>query len=294
MSEQLTENLDNKFEQLMSKIQFDPEKATLEDNKKEEEDFRKSYKLEDGDTFFRIIPFDDGSVIMKTDVHMNLGAPFLCPNKLDRSVECPECKLGWDIYNNNGKKHTDDSKNYLSQEKWFIRGIVRAKEKEDIEKYGHPVIRFIDFTPTVGKVIASYFTKAEVEEWGNICDFTLGRDLKIKKDGEKAKLRQASLSIERAPSQKPLFTGVKVGTPEFKNYFVQMFEKALNPNDRFASKTPLEILDLLDRHLAKLKKTNTSKTDDVETSSKFEDESADFKQKMKSLEGDFEKVLESL
>lgn len=298
MSEQL-ENIDDKFSKLFGAIKFDPTKNNLEE-KPEEEDLKKAYKFTDGETLVRLVPFEDGSVIKVVDVHMNLGVPFLCPNKLDRNVDCPSCKLGWDIYNKNGKKHTDDSKNYLSQEKWFVRGIVRSKEKEDIEKYGHPVLRFMEFTPTVGKKILSYFSDKEIEESGDITDFQLGRDLKIKKDEVKAKARQASIEIDRSMSQKPLFTGVKVNSEDFKKYFVLMLEKAVDSQERYSKKSPVEVLELLERHLDRLKKKNKDSSTDEEEVSKpsFEDESSDFKQKMKSLEEDaeteFKKFVEGL
>lgn len=290
MSEQVEQA--DKFEQLMSRVKFDPDtvkQLAVESGQQEpDEDFRRSYKLKNGENVFRIVPFDDGQIIKIFWVHMNLGVPFLCPNKLDKTHKCPDCDFGWKLYNENGKKHTDDSRNFLAQEKWLVRGIFRAEEEADIKKYGYPKLRFLELSPTNGKIILSYFNKENIEEWGDISDFTNGRDLKIKKDEEKAKARQSSVAIERQPLVKPVFSKVKTGTKEFKEMFVNVFENAVDVDSRYESKTYEQILELMKKFKDKMK---SSDGDDS-----FSHESDEFVKARNSVESesDFDEIMKRL
>ena len=240
MSEQLS-----KYQELLKKNKFNPESIVPKEEVKEE-DLRRSYKLKNGLNEFRLIAWDDGSPVMKNWIHMNLGVPFFCPNKLDKTEKCPDCDFGWKLYNDNGKQHTEESRNFLAQEKWTIRGIVRAEEKSDIEKFGHPQIRFIDLSPTNGATVESYFAPAQIKKWGDLSDYFKGRDIELTKDEAKAKARQASTVIERSAVQTPIFTDVDPEDPKFESMFVRMFEAAIDNSDRFERKTYKEILELME------------------------------------------------
>lgn len=244
----------SKLEELQNKYKFNPETAKPA---KTEENFRKSYTLENGLNKWRTVCFDDGSLIIEMMVHMNLGVPFLCPNAYDKSIKCPSCDFGWKLYNENGKKHTDESKNYLKQSKWVMRGIARSKEKEDMEKYGHPVLRFLDLSPTNGKSILDMNSRAKIEEFGDFTDLLSGRDLLLTKDEAKAKLRQASVSIERGGKDTPVLSLVKSSDPSFEDIVVKMFDSAVKLEDRFEKKEPEAILELLEAHLSKIQKSSS-------------------------------------
>lgn len=240
MSEQLS-----KYQELLKKNRFNPESVIPKEDVKEE-DLRRSYKLKNGLNEFRLIAWDDGSPVLKNWIHMNLGVPFFCPNKLDKTEKCPDCDFGWKLYNDNGKQHTEESRNFLAQEKWTIRGIVRAEEKSDIEKFGYPQIRFIDLSPTNGATVESYFAPAQIKKWGDLSDYFKGRDIELTKDEAKAKARQASTVIERSAVQTPVFTDVDPEDPKFESMFVRMFEAAIDNSDRFERKTYKEILELME------------------------------------------------
>lgn len=255
----MTEQL-SKYQELLNKNKFNPETVVPKQDQKEE-DLRRSYKLVNGPNEFRIIAWDDGSIIKINWVHMNLGVPFLCPNKLDKSEKCPDCEFGWRLYNENKKEHTDVSRNFLAQEKWTIRGIVRAEEKADVEKYGYPKIRFIDLSKTQGVLIESYFTPPQLKKWGNISDFFTGRDIELNKDEAKAKARQASVGIERSAVQSPVFVDVDPKDPKFEDMFVKMLENAIPNEERFETKTYKEILELMDN----FRKKATAKEEKEET-----------------------------
>lgn len=282
---------EDKFDQLMNKVKFNPDTAKqlayASGEAEPDEDLRRSYKLKSGDNLFRIIPFEDGSVIKVVWVHMNLGVPFLCPSKIDKSEKCPECDFGWEMYNRNNKKHTDDSRNFLAQEKWFVRGIVRNEEKEDIEKYGYPRLRFLDLSPTNGKTVLSYFDEKNLEEWGDISDLFNGRDLKFKKDEEKAKQRQASVSIERQPTSKPALTSVKTSDPAFKKIIVSMFENGVDHSTRFEKKNYTQILEMMDKFKKKISASSDSFSEASEefskASSSLSKDSNDFDEIMKQF-----------
>ncbi len=283
----------SKLEELKNRFKFNPETIKPDDKKSnDEEDFRKSYKLENGLNKFRAICFDDQSIIQELEVHMNLGIPFLCPHSVDKTKKCPSCDFGWKLYNENGKKHTDESRNYLKQSKWVIRGIARAKEKEDIEKYGYPVLRFVDFSPTNGKEIQAMCLPEKIEEFGDISDLFSGRDLLITKDEAKAKLRQASVKIERGGKDCPVLSTIGSNSSQFEEVLVKMFDNAPKIEDRFEVKEEEEILELLESHLRKLSKNLSSSTKDDE--SDFEKEAPGFSAAANSLSSDqedMEKIL---
>jgi len=255
----MTEQL-NKFQELLNKNKFNPESVLPKQDLKEE-DLRRSYKLKNGANDWRIIAWDDGSIIQKNWIHMNLGIPFFCPNKLDKTEKCPDCDFGWKLYNDNGKQHTEESRNFLAQEKWTIRGIARAEEKEDIEKFGYPRIRFLDLSPTNGATVESYFTPPQIKKWGNLSDYFTGRDIELNKDEAKAKARQASTVIERSAVQTPVFAELDPKDQKFEDMFVKMFENATPNEDRFEKKTYKEILELMEN----FRRKNSSKEEKTET-----------------------------
>jgi len=250
----------NKYQELLLKNKFNPETIVPKQDQKEE-DFRRSFKLKNGPNDFRVIPWDDGSIIQKSWIHMNLGVPFFCPNKLDKSEKCADCDFGWKLYNDNGKKHTEESRSFLAQEKWTLRGIFRSEEKEDIAKYGYPKIRFIDMSPTNGTTIESYFTAPQIKKWGNISDFFTGRDIELNKDEAKAKARQTSVTIERSAVQSTIFSNISPQDPSFEDMFVRMFENTLSNEERFEKKSYKEILDLMESYR---KKSATKEDTEVE------------------------------
>lgn len=235
----------SKYQELLLKNKFNPE-SVLPKEEVKEEDLRRSYKLKNGANEFRPIAWDDGSPIVKNWIHMNLGVPFFCPNKLDKTEKCPDCDFGWKLYNDNGKQHTEESRNFLAQEKWTLRGIVRAEEKEDIEKFGYPRIRFIDLSPTNGATVEGYFAPDQIKKWGELTDYFKGRDLELAKDEAKAKARQASIVVTRSPTTSNIFTDVEPSNPKFEEMFVNMFENAIDNGDRFERKTYKEILELME------------------------------------------------
>ncbi len=272
----------SKFQELLNKNKFNPETVIPKEEAKDD-DLRRSYKLKNGLNEWRILPWEDGSIIQKIGIHMNLGVPFFCPNKLDKTEKCPDCDFGWKLYNDNGKQHTEESRNFLSQEKWVIRGIARSEEKEDIAKYGHPRIRFLDSSPTNGKTVEAYFAPAQIKKWGNLSDYSKGRDIELTKDEAKAKARQASTSIERAAIQTSVFTDVEPDDPKFEEMFVKMYETAIPNEARFERKTYKEILELMDNFRRKNSSRNNSSDDSSETED-FSVQSSGFSAASGSLE----------
>lgn len=270
--------MSSKLQELQNKYKFNPE--TAKNANKTEENFKKSYTLENGLNKWRTVCFDDGSLIKEVLVHMNLGVPFVCPSAHDKSKKCPSCDFGWKLYNENGKKHTDESKNYLKQSKWVMRGIARAKEKEDMEKHGHPVLRFLDLSPTNGKSILDMNSPEKIEEFGDFTDLLAGRDLLLTKDEAKAKLRQASVTIERGGKDTPVLSLVKPSDPSFEDVVIKMFDTAIKLEDRFENKEPEEILELLEAHLSKIQK-NSGQTKQEDES--FSGEASEFSQATGSL-----------
>lgn len=284
----------SKLEELRNKFKYNPEMVVVTDKKKEakdngEEDFRRAYVLEGGLNKFRPVVFDDGALIKELEVHMNLGVPFICP-KIYKE-KCDSCDFGWKLYNENGKKHTDESKNYLKQSKWIIRGIARAKEESDIEKYGHPMLRFLDLSPSNGKTIQGMNSPENIEEFGDLTDLLAGRDLLLTKDLEKAKLKQASLTIERGGKDTPVFSKVKPKDEAFEDMLNKMFDNAPKIEDRFGRKTEEEVMELMEAHLKKLQK-NLAESNDKD----FKADSKDFESAASSLDdseemSDFDEVL---
>lgn len=247
----------------------------------DEENFNKAEKLAPGKNRVRIVAFDDGSVLEKVDVHMNLGDPFLCPKKHGGGF-CPSCDFGWEEYNRNGKVHTKDakgndiSKNFLSQRKFIFRGVLRSKEESDIKKYGYPRLRWFDMSQTLGDIIIKFC--ADQEEHGDITDIIEGKDFILEKDEEKAKNRQQSVSASLAGKNTPVIT-FNVNDPKFVEMFQQMMENAPRLEDRFAIKTADEIREMLAAYKERSKKkssnedfSNTSKDFDVAQSSLEDDE----------------------
>lgn len=256
--------INEKLEALKNRFKFNAEKAQADasgGSEENEENFKKAYKLVNGRNNFRPIAFEDGLLVHKAWVHMNLGEPFLCPNKLDKNHECPDCAFGWELYNANGKKHTDDSKNYLAQEKYIIQGIVRAKEQEDIAKYGYPKVRFIDLSPTNGKTIEGYASDDDLKEFGDISDFDTGRDINLKKDDEKAKARQLSVEITRAGKESPILSTLKPSDPKYSEMLFATLDNMIDIRDRFALKSKNQILEMMNNLKQRLaKKANTQTT----------------------------------
>lgn len=276
MSEEQEQKL-SKYQELLLKNKFNPDSVLPKKEEPKEEDFRRSYKLLNGLNEFRLIAWDDnGSIVVKNWIHMNLGIPFFCPNKLDRSERCPDCDFGWKLYNDNGKKHTDESRNFLAQEKWTIRGIVRSLEESDMEKFGYPKIRFIDLSPTNGATVESYFAPAQIKKWGDLSDYFKGRDIELTKDEVKAKARQASTVIERSAVQTPVFAHVELTDPKFEEMFVNMFDNTVDNNDRFERKSYKEILELMETFRQKTaRRENHTQTEDFTvTASEFSEASS--------------------
>lgn len=280
----MSNNSSSKLQELKNKYKFNPE--TVKTESKYEEDFRRSFKLENGLNKFRPVCFDDGSLVVEMEVHMNLGVPFVCPSTFDKTIKCPSCEFGWRLYNENGKKHTDESKNYLKQSKWTIRGISRAKEKEDIEKYGHPVLRFLDFSPTNGKSIQDMNSPAKIEEYGDLTDLETGRDLLLTKDEAKAKMRQSSVEIERGGKDTPVFSTVKLNDPLFEDMLVKMFDSAPKLEDRFERREREEILELLESHQRKLLKNSQDEG--------FSAGSSEFRDAQNALKGEESEDIDSV
>jgi len=282
----------SKYQELLQKNKFNPSTVEPKQDQKDE-DFRRSFKLKNGPNDFRIIPWDDGSIIQKTWIHMNLGVPFFCPNKIDKTEKCPDCDFGWKLYNDNGKKHTEESRNFLAQEKWTVRGIFRSEEKEDIAKYGYPKIRFIDLSPTNGATIESYFTAPQIKKWGNISDFFAGRGLELTKDEAKAKLRQASISIERSAVQSCVFSSITPQDSSFEETFVKMFENAIANEDRFEKKSYKDILDLMENFRKKIasKEASEEAEDFTVTSSGFSAASASLSNENEELDNLVKKLF---
>lgn len=231
------------------------------DKSEEGEDFRAGIKLGDGSNEFRSIVFDDGTRLVELWVHYKLGVPFLCPNKLDPSVECPSCKFGWSIYNDRKKAdpkgdpkswHTEESRSWLAQQKGCIRGIQRSKEAEDIQKFGFPKVRFLDLSPTNAKIFLGFFEAKEKKKWGDIMDPESGRDLDFKKDAAKAKEKQASVTIERAPVQSSIFSDSDLTQEQIDQLVDKMLQDAIDISKRFEVKSPAEIEEMMEEFKQKL------------------------------------------
>lgn len=282
----------SKLEELRNRFKYNPEMIVKDDKKKKEgdEDLRRGYKLEDGLNKYRPVVFDDGALIKELEVHMNLGVPFVCPKTYGE--RCHSCDFGWKLYKENGNQHTDESRNYLKQSKWVMRGIVRSKEESDIEKYGHPVLRFIDFSPTNGKTIQNMNSPENIEEFGDLTDLISGRDLLLTKDKEKAKLKQASVTIERGGKDTPVFSKVKPKDEvAFEDMLNKMFDNATKLEERFTRKTEEEVMELMENHLKKLQKSLVD-----EEGSSFRSNSEEYELAASSLNeddemSDFDEVL---
>lgn len=257
------------LETLRNKLKFNQE--TLKDNEETKENFNKAVKLEDGKNKFRLVTFDDGSVVKRMHVHMNLGIPFLCPKKHGGEY-CPSCDFGWVEYNKNGKKHTKDDKNndvskaFLSQEKFVFRGILRSKEEADFKTFGHPMLRWYDASPTLAKQILAFCT--EQEQYGDVTDIVDGTDLILTKDADKAKLRQQSVTCDLDRKAR----GLQASTPVISlstddSNFISVIEKMIAAapklEDRFAIKTAEEIDELMKkaRDTAKVREEESGFTD---------------------------------
>lgn len=273
------------LEQIRNKLKFKIE--TLSGNEEEvgsKENFNKSYKLDDGKNKYRLVAYEDGSIVKKLPVHMNLGVPFLCPKKLHNEY-CPSCDFGWAEYKRNGNKHTQDelgrdiSKAYLSQDKFIFRGIFRSKEESDFKEFGHPMLRWYDASPTLAKEILKYCS--DVAEYGDVTDLIDGIDLILTRDPEKAKNRQQSVTADLARKNSPVLS-LNVDDPNFVSCLESMLAKAPKLEDRFFVKNADEISQLMKDALLREKTKQKAETEDFgETSSNFKDAFA-------SLEDDLE------
>ena len=283
----------------MAKLEFKEEKVIeLESEKNRnsnEEDFTRSVKLEDGKNDWRHVVFDDGSILVEQWIHTNLGEWFLCPEKLDPNDKCDSCAFGWKLFNANKEAHpeyahakpkakswhTDESKKWLAQKKYAMRGIWRTKEAEDIEKYGIPKLRFLDLSETYAKVIKSYYEKSERKDWGTICDPYEGRDLAIKKDVKAAAESQASLTIDRKPKASKLFETLETNDENID----KMLEVAVDVDKRYARKTGEDVTKMMEEYSKKLRDRATQQTVGKEDKKEnFEDqESSEFSDARKEL-----------
>lgn len=292
----------------MAKLQFNPEKVSANNsgdnlNKSNEEDFRKSYKLDNGPNDFRCVVHDDGSIIEDQWIHTHLGEWFFCPEKLhpdDPKYKCPSCAFGWKMYNKNkelmpGEEnrkqwHTQESRKWLAQYKGAIRGIFRAKEEEDCKKNGFPMLRFFDLSATNAKAFRAFFNltdKNEIRKWGKdpICDIEKGRDITLIKDKQKALDGQNSVSMERSPAVSKLFLEVE----QTEELIDKMVEAAPKLSERYAIKSIAEIEEMISEYNLKLRKELSEKPD-------FNDgESESFKNAVEEVsegKSDIDKILD--
>jgi len=276
-------NLD--IESIRNKYKFNAE--TLHVAEEAGENFNKAIKLVNGKNKFRLVPFEDGTIVKRVHVHMNLGLPFLCPKKHGGEY-CPSCDFGWLEYNNNGKQHTktdkgfDISKAFLSQEKYVFRGILRAVEESDFKEFGHPMLRWYDASPTLAKDMIKYCS--DPREYGEVSDIIDGTDLILTKDDAKAAARLQSVSADLARKSSPAVS-LEMNDPNMVSVLDAMFANAPSFKERFAIKTAQEIDDLMKTAASRARRSERPEEGAATTGSVgFDDTSDDFDKAQASLD----------
>lgn len=286
------------LEQLKNKFKVNKEKTAESIGSETKENFLKSYKLENGKNKARIVPFEDGSIVKKVSVHMNLGIPFLCPKK-HNNTECPTCEFGWELYNKAGKKHTKDekgndiSKAFLSQDKYVFQMVFRAKEEADIKEYGFPHIRFYDASATLATKLIGYFDATDDDgEELNVGDIISGYDVILTKDDVKAKQRQQSVDSELARKPSPVISVIPTTSEIFVPAVEKMFEHAPNLQERFKVKTAEEIKELMLKYKNKASNSSSEEDNEASDNSAFKHTSRDFEEAIEAVES--EETLENM